>query len=488
MFASVTAALALLCFVCTASNASELDKDAAAATLLAVPSTVGLNETVPLPLPRPPSSQAQWFWAGGAIDSAMLRLETIPNRTYYASDGQTVQRPIDALTAAGFNAIRVQTSRRSSSDPTSSFDNSGNFINREMNFLLDFGNIDISVLTAGLAKERGMKVQLTINMGADIPPEWQQYNYQDMLGAITGEVQRQLQPFLQAGIQPDIILFETEDSVGLLYKTTLPNGETHTRGTGGNPSVSAEQVRQELCGAVPTGHYLSYPQLAGYYKQEIIACNEAIASFGFDPALTRYGLHSQLKYIDWRHSFVYSTNPDVELAINRSGVNCSFQGVIPDYLLQQRASDMLTIMGFSSYPIPIRPVDVTSTSSLDATFTKLRGSLSLMNDIALRYGKYTSGPFAGQYMKQGLAVEYASQFSYPSEMQAQQQHTAMYFQTLQAYPWLLGAMWWAPTWVFNNWMAGKASLYHRWYSADGVGTNAAPTPTLAYWGSFARSP
>ena len=79
----------------------------------------------------------------------------------------------------------------------------------------------------------------------------------EMLAAIDKEVRRQINPFLEAGIQPDVILFENEASVGLLYNVTLPSGEMYSRGTGNNPYVSAYDLEQELCGHRPTGKSLS---------------------------------------------------------------------------------------------------------------------------------------------------------------------------------------------------------------------------------------
>lgn len=478
------------------SVAYDFQNHAGSADKLTVSSALGLDPTALPPWPSyapasAPSSalQQQDFWAGGCVGT-MLRLEAIPNRTFYAEDAQTPLDSIDALQEAGFNAIRIETNRNMSSSPTTSFNNSGNVLYRELNSLLDIGNIDIAVLTAGLAKERNMNVVLTLNMGADIPPAWQQYNYSQMLGAIDGEVRRQLVPFLQAGVQPDIILFENENSVGFLYTVTLPNGEEYDRGTGTNAQVSADQLRQELCGILPTGHTNSYPQIAGYYKQEILSCQDAILKAGFDSALTRYGLHSQQKYVDWKQSLVYNTtNPDLELAVSVNGTNCSFEGVIPQNILTVRAADRLDIMGFSSYPSPTRPNNVSSTRALNETFHAVRQTLSLMDEVVSRYGRYTEGPFLGQYRKQGLAVEYASEFSYPDELQYQQQHTKMYFDVLQSRPYFLGALWWEPTYAFNNWNGGSASLYHKWTSgAFNNDTNEAPTSTLAYWGSFARSP
>ena len=74
-----------------------------------------------------------------------------------------------------------------------------------------------------------------------------------MLSAIDGEVRSQIQPFLSAGIQPNIILLENEGSAGMLYFVTLPNGAVHSRGVD-DGQVSQEQLQLEVCGQVPTGH------------------------------------------------------------------------------------------------------------------------------------------------------------------------------------------------------------------------------------------
>ena len=46
---------------------------------------------------------------------------------------------------------------------------------------------------------------------------------------IDAEMRRQVAPFLQAGIQPDIVLLENEGSAGCLYEIKLPNGDTYSR-------------------------------------------------------------------------------------------------------------------------------------------------------------------------------------------------------------------------------------------------------------------
>lgn len=50
-----------------------------------------------------------------------------------------------------------------------------------------------------------------------------------MLSAIDEEMRRQLAPFLQAGIVPDIVLLENEGTSGVLYEVKLPNGDTYSR-------------------------------------------------------------------------------------------------------------------------------------------------------------------------------------------------------------------------------------------------------------------
>ena len=204
-----------------------------------------------------------------------------------------------------------------------------------------------------------------------------------------------------------------------------------------------------------------YPQLAGYYKQEILSISSAIleAGKGFNASGTRFGLHSHGQYVDFKQGIVYNTDPTNELTANSNNIICNFTGVIPDDILNLRASDMLDVMAFSSYPNPVTPTNPSSYSSMQATFSRLRTTLGLMNEVALRYGKFSSGPYAGQYIKQGLAIEYASVFSYPSQVAYQQQHTQIFFHTIQAYPWFLGALWFEPTYVYNNWESGDASLY-----------------------------
>ena len=92
-----------------------------------------------------------------------------------------------------------------------------------------------------------------------------------------------------------------------------------------------------------------------------------------------------------------------------------FLGISSDQILDLCASDLLDIMGCSSYPAPpglLKPHR--HPNFQQATLPWLRMTLdepvckTQMNQVAQRYGRFGGGPYAGQFMKQGLAVEYDS--------------------------------------------------------------------------------
>ena len=265
---------------------------------------------------------------------------------------------------------------------------------------------------------------------------------------------------------------------------TLPNGSRHDRGVVDTSAVLNGQLRQELCGLLPTGHTNSFPQLAGYYKQEVLTCQDVIQKAGLQSKFTRFGLHSQQKYFEWKQNLVYNNyNFKYESMVNFSSTSCSLSGVIPSTILGLHVADMLDIMGFSLYPDTSAITVSNSMTASNASLSNLRRILSVTGSIVGQYGRYNSGPFLGQHQEQILVVEYASKFAYPDSMHMQQEHTRMLFKLLQSRPWVLGALWWEPTWTFNDFEGGFGSLYHKW--KNGSHTNEAPTSTLAYWGKYA---
>ena len=76
---------------------------------------------------------------------------------------------------AGLNAIRVQTWMKPDSNACTTFDNSGNVLQREMDFKLDFGHVDTQVRAAQLAQARNMKIVHQVNLGAALPDAWLGY-------------------------------------------------------------------------------------------------------------------------------------------------------------------------------------------------------------------------------------------------------------------------------------------------------------------------
>ena len=416
------------------------------------------------------------FWAGGTIGT-LMRMEAIPGRVFYDYDGVTVKDPIKTLADSGLNAIRVETSRDNGLGPTV-FANNASTRGDELLFKLDWGGIDIAVKTAQRAAALGMRLQLTINQGFTIPKDLESLDYDGMVGAVQDEAKRQLQPFLDANIVPDIILFENEGSDGFLF---IEESTGHTRGTN-DGKASAAKVDQELCGKIPTGNMASYPQYAGYLKAEVIACNEAITASGFSAAKTRYGLHSHGQYVQWKEACVHGPNPLSQTELkDSSGATCS-NSVIPQNILSQNASEMLTIMGFSAYPDPMTPTDINSESSMADTLTRLTNTLTQMQGYAEAYGKYTDGEWAGQYKLQGLGVEYGTSFTY-DQIAQEQSLTELMWKTVKRFSVFMGILWYEPWYCYADWEGGKATLCH---TLDG---NAeAPTNTMKTWGAAAVSP
>lgn len=370
--------------------------------------------------------QPQAFWAGATID-ALPRMEAIPGRTFYDFDGTTVKDPISILADAGVNAFRVETANGQCLGPTT-FNNSDNPLGRELLFQLDWGCIDIKVKTTQRAVAKGMKFQLTINMGTKIPAAWEPYNYEQMANAVSNETKRQLQPFLDASLLPDIILLENEGTGGYLFEEE----------TTGHARIHSDH---ELCGQSPNGNMASFPQLAGLYKAQVQACNEAITTAGMSTSAVRYGLHSHGQYVDWKEGCVHGPAARSQTNLTTSnGTICDFASVIPSSLLSSNVSQLLTIMGFSAYPDPMTPLDIYSTASEEATPGRLNKTLNLLQGYAEAYGKLDTGPFVGQYKLQSLGVEYGTSYTY-AQVSRQQNHTKLMWDAVKAYDSFLGMQW-----------------------------------------------
>lgn len=424
------------------------------------------------------------FWAGADIDT-VLRAEALPGRTFYDFDGKTVKDPIKTLGDAGLNAFRVETFRDQCLENPEPWVNNASSLPDEQNFRLNFGCIATKVEIARQAIASGMKkMQLTINQGFNIPEGMEKYTYAQMIQEVQKETKRQLQPFLDANIVPDIILFENEGSDGFLFHEEATG---HDRGQS-DGKISPEILDQELCGQIPTGKMDSYPQMAGYLKAEVIACNEAIKAAGFPLDSIRYGLHSHGQYVQWKESVVHGPNrPSQTLLKKKDGSACDGPTPIPSDILDMDVAEVMTIAGFSAYAEPMKPDDINSAASLRSSLDRLNQTLTQIQGYSETYGKYTDGPFKGQYKLQSFGVEYASRFKYPSEIPQQQQHTKMMFDLVKSFPNFLGMLWWEPWYCNNNWEGGEATLCHLSFGGGNV-IGESPTDTMKTWGAAAVSP
>lgn len=408
----------------------------------------------------------------------------LPGRTVYDFDGKTVKDPIQILADAGLNAFRVETFR-GDCVAEKPFVNSASSLADELVFKLDFGCIATKVKVAKQAIGLGMKMQLTINQGFDIPEGMEKYSYEQMVDEVSKETKRQLQPFLDASIVPDIILFENEGTDGFLFHEAATG---HDRGTN-DGKASQDVVNQEKCGQMPTGKMDSYPQWAGYNKAEVIACNEAIRAAGYSTDTVRYGLHSHDQYVQWKESVVHGPDRPSQTKMTKiDGSPCEGPNPIPASILTMDAAEALTIAGFSAYPDPMRPTDINSDGSLQDSFANIKKTLTQLQGYAEEYGKYTSGPFAGQYKLQGLGVEYATRFKYPDEIPQQQRHTELMWAMVKEFSaTFIGMLWWEPWYCNNDWEGGEATMCHLLPGGDNM-LGEAPTDTLKTWGQAALSP
>ena len=423
------------------------------------------------------------FWAGADIGT-VIRMENIPGRVFYDFDGKTVKDPIKTLADTGINVLRVEGERGQCLGPTH-FVNNDTTLGAELLFSLDWGCLDTQVKTAQRGVALGMRVVLTINQGLDIPKGMESYSYAEMIKEVQKEAKRQLQPFLDAKILPDVILLENEGSDGFLFHEPSTG---HDRGVKGSKAPTA-QIDKELCGQLPTGNMASYPQYAGYLKAEVLACNEAITAAGFSTATVRYGLHSHAQYVQWKEGVVHGPNPPSESALKDSaGNSCSSGQVIPEEILAHNVSTMLNIAGFSAYPDPMTPTDIHSDVTILADLDRPLKTLTQLQGYAEAYGKYTDGPFKGQWKLQALGVEWATRYS-ADQVAQEVKLTELLWERVKKFDAFLGMMWWEPWYCYNDWEGGDATLCRRVKTGEGgQGTGAVPTEAMKTWGAAAVSP
>lgn len=303
-----------------------------------------------------------------------------------------------------------------------------------------------------------------------------------MIDNIKTETKRQLQPFLDANVVPDIILFENEGSDGFLF---IEESTGHTRGTN-DGKASADKINQELCGQIPTGKMNSYPQYAGYLKAEVNACSEAITAAGFSPDTTRYGLHSHGQYVQWKEGFVHGPEQHSQSALlDSSSGACTGTNSIPTEILAQNVTTMMTIMGFSAYPTPMESDAINALPNTTAAFQNIIDTLTQMQGYTETWGRHEDGPFIGQYKLQALGVEYATRYK-ADDNNAEVAFTESMFAAVKNFEVFLGLLWWEATYCYNDWMGGDATMYTR-VTDDPKIMGQAPMEVVKTWGKQAVS-
>ncbi len=308
--------------------------------------------------------------------------------------------------------------------------------------------------------------------------------YADVCAQIDANTRAMLDLFLNAGIQPDIIIVENEADSGMLFQYLDANGNMALR----DSSFSGPYT------TVASGHYTCYPKFAGFFKAVILAAKDEITKKGFNQQYTRFSVHTTSNPFrdDTMFGLVFGSTDNVlngtkpdrdQYYYDSNGVKGQLMTMIPDNIRNANLRDLVDIMGTSLYPSS--PAGNTQ-ADFDATFSQINSDMASWVSRINAYGKRTSGPFSGDYVKQFLIVEYATRTNSTFTVPVQQAHTTYFFNQLAQYPWALGAMWWEPTYAHNNWYGGDGSLYRAqaWDATLQDWPIFNPIQTLTTWGSF----
>lgn len=436
----------------------------------------------------PPVSY-QFPWIGATLVTHE-RLEHIPGRTFLDFNGQ----PTDAVNffaSNNFNAVRVNVNYGQAME-TTNLDNS-NLNSRESNFLLDFGGVDLQVDTARRVKATGGKILLMMSLGQDgptnnlheyIPAAWLNYTYAQTCTAIDGAVRQMLDQFLNAGIQPDIILLENEGDSGMLFQTTNSLGQY----------VQRDATTTDPMSDTATGIYTIWPKCAGYYKQMILSMQNELQLHGFDPTATRFGLDSSWS-TDYTARFVFgevfnNAHADAEsVYYDTNGVSHGTLTNVPANLRAVSLRDLCNVFGMSCYP------DEPTNSTLgdfNRALQPVRDTYDNFASIIPGYGVFTNGAFAGQPKVQIIIPEYTTPLDWQGNsaytLPVQQAYTAAFLGLLANYNFALGALWFEPTYANNNYYGGSGgALFNRgtYNSSLNLYPTFTPTATITNWGQFA---
>ncbi|HEY8780352.1 MAG TPA: glycosyl hydrolase 53 family protein [Mucilaginibacter sp.] len=419
-------------------------------------------------------------YLGGCM-SVLHRIELIPGRSFQDINGTQVD-PIKHMAGKGFKSIRIFVSSDQPLTNPAGFPDNTNADYRELNYMLDMGGISEQVNLALRAKAAGMKVVLTLQFGQGygpdswgeyIPKAWLNLTYTQMLTQLDTETRRLLTPFLDAGIQPDIIIVENEADSGMLYQYQNGSGSMAIRN---NPST-------DVFSNVATGIYEIWPKCAGYFKRVILSAKAVIKEKGMNNDYTRFSVHTTTNSNRIRSTYdrVFD-QPDInETNYVVNGVDQGVVSIIPADIRNTKLKDLVDIMGASVYPaVPASG----SAADITASLSQFNSDWGYVGGKITSFGRWTSGPYNGQFKKQGLVVEYA--LGSVTEDVRTASVKEFLNEVCNNYPWVIGALWWEPEYAHNNWYGSTAELYY------GVGWNTTTltvpvfkeSPTLSVWGSY----
>ncbi len=422
------------------------------------------------------------FDYAGACISTAPRLEAISGRVYLDFRGEPTD-PIALMQRDGFNAWRLFAAYRDTPESDEPFSNdnvakNGRDLNgREENFALNFDAPSSRLALAKRVNVGGDKIVLTLQFGQNgpvdnwheyIPWSWLGLNYVQTLDKIDADTRVMLRPYLRAGIAPDVIVVENEADSGMLLQYLGDDGKMHIRDTSTDPN-------DDTAG----GSYGNYPKYAGYFKREILSARDEIKKGGFDPAKTRFAFHTTTNPFRnrsmWERTF--ENRPDADrINYDKDGKLLGLNTAVPAAVRDVKLSDLVDIIGFSVYPPELKD---DSPASIDASLQQFREDLAYFNERLPKYGTYQSGPFQGQPKKQALVIEFGAKNG---------AIVPPFFAAMAPYSWMMGALWWEPTYGSNNWFGSQGSLYRRtvWDEKLEIWATFKPVPWLKTWGSYAK--
>ena len=438
---------------------------------------VALSLATPTPGLAQSKPTTRRFEYVGACVGTHPALERVPGRVWEDASGRPVD-PLALLRQSGVNAWRLFAAYRDPARITSA--DSRDVDQREANFALDFGDPADALALARRVHAADTHVLLTLQFGQDgpvdnwheyLPPSWVGLDYPQTLARLDVATRNLLRPYLLAGVQPAVIIVENEADSGMLFQTLGDDGKMKVRDTARDPNDNTAG-----------GHYQNFPKYASYFKRVILSAKDELRRQGFDPAATRFALHTTTNPFHARSTFdrVFKNRPDADRThYDEKGKSIGPATVVPAELRDVNLADLIDIMGFSVYPDDVQGPAPADPAARQTLFKTLVGDLQHFDATMRAAGRYAAGPWRGQFRKQALVVEFATDD--PALVDT-------LFETLSPYPWVAGALWWEPTYGHNNWYHGQGSLFrttafdrttHTW-------ARLKPVPWLAKWGGFAR--